>query len=312
MTITSIPTSIPNRTLRTRRFTAIGGLVLAVASLVGSGSRASAGEFDPAPVATFQQSCSPKGNVTVTLSNTTGLSAASFFVSSQIGTSGGGNNIVVAPGDTYVLPLAYGDKTYSVTVTADGGYTNSVVLDVDCTQTAASLVLVCYGEQPMIEADATTSGPQTPLYFFVDGNKVDTSDTGTGSFTHPVVNGAAYTSALTTQMDGPIIDIAGIADCPPTTIPVVTIPDPGVTIPEPVVTVPAPAVTIPAAQPQDAVPTAQVTTTSLPSAALPSSPSTAGALPVTGTYSTAIALIGAGFLGLGLLFLRATQRPQES
>jgi hypothetical protein len=301
MTITSIPT----RTCRTRRFTAISGLVLAVASLAGSGGRASAGEFDPAPVATFQQSCSPKGNVTVTLSNTAGLSAANFSVDSKIGTSGGGNNIVVAPGDTYVLPLAYGDKTYSVTVTADGGYTNSAVLDVDCTQTAATLVLICQGEQPMIEADATTSGPQTPLYFFVDGNKVDTSDTGTGSFTHPVVNGAAYTSALTTQMDGPIIDIAGIADCPPTMITVVT-------IPEPVVTVPAPAVTVPAAQPQDIVPTAQVTTTSLPPAALPSPPSAADALPVTGTYSTPIALIGAGLLGLGLLFLRATKRPQES
>ena len=164
------------------------------------------------------------------------------------------------------------------------------------TQTAATLVLVCHGEQPMIEADATTTGPATPLYFFVDGSQVDTSTTGTGSFAHPVINGAAYNSALTTLMDGPIIDIAGIADCPPTTIPVVTIPEP--------------VVTIPAGQPQATVPPAPANTTSLPSAALPPSPpSAATTLPVTGTSSTAIAGIAAGFVGLGLMFRRAAKRP---
>jgi len=178
------------------------------------------------------------------------------------------------------------------------------------TQTAATLVLVCHGEQPMIEADATTTGPATPLYFFVDGSQVDTSTTGTGSFAHPVINGAAYNSALTTLMDGPIIDIAGIADCPPTTIPVVTIPEPVVTIPEPVVTIPEPVVTIPAGQPQATVPPAPANTTSLPSAALPPSPpSAATTLPVTGTSSTAIAGIAAGFVGLGLMFRRAAKRP---
>ncbi len=292
MTVTSTPTP----SLTTRRFTAVSGVVLAVASLVGFGSPASANEFTPAPVATFQQSCLPKGNIEITLSNTAGLADAHFSVVTAFEFGGGSNNIVVAPGETYVLPISAGDKTYSVTVTADGGYTNSAVLDVDCTQTAATLVLVCHGDQPMIEADATTTGPATPLYFFVDGSQVDTSTTGTGSFAHPVINGAAYTSALTTLMDGPIIDIAGIADCPPTTIPVVTIPEP--------------VVTILAGQPQATVPPAPANTTSLPSAALPSSPpSAATTLPVTGTSSTAIAGIAAGFVGLGLMFRRAAKRP---
>jgi len=321
MTTTSTPTSTatstPNRTFRTRRFTAISGLVLTVASLVGFGSPASANEFKPAPVATFAPSCDPYGQVLVTLSNTAGLSAAHFNVGAKYRGSGGGWNIDVAPGATHVLEIAEGDATYVVDVFADDGYANATLLKVDCTQTQGTIALVCHGEVPMIKANATTSGVPTTLRFLVDNHLVDESSTGTASFTHAVVNGATYSASLETSTDGGIAQIEGIADCPPEPLvtipePGVTIPEPGITIPEPGVTIPAPAVTIPAGQPQDAVPTAQVTTTSLPSAALPSSPPIAGALPVTGTYSTAIAVIGAGLLGLGLLFLRATKRPLDS
>lgn len=310
--MTTTSTATPSRT--TRRLIAASSVVVALASVVGFGGPAAADELTPAPVATFASSCDPYGHVDVTLSNLAGLSDAHFSVGAQFSSGGGGGwNIDVAAGDSHVLVITHGDGTYTLNVTADNAYTNSTVLTIDCTQTTGTIALVCHGEVPVIEANATTTGLPTTLRFYVDGNQVDESSTGTASFTQTVVNGAAFSAVLETSTDGAISDIAGTADCPPT-IPVVTTPEPVVTTPEPVVTTPEPVGTnpgpvtgLPAGVPQTTVTSAPAKTASLPSPTLPTSPSTADTLPVTGIHSTAIAAIAAGLVGLGLLCRRASK-----
>jgi LPXTG-motif cell wall-anchored protein len=293
----------------------IAGALITIPLVLASGSAAAGNEFPPNPAATIQAVCTFTGpQVTITYTNQTQNATDATFATS---TTYAGNTfpspaVTVAPNDQHVSQFEEGDGgSFTFTVTSPGMADVVSSVTFDCRRGAGTVELLCTANGPVVHETETNTGPTVnQAEFWLGGFGKDfvspVAPGATVERSYPVAEDSSFDASVRTRIHEtfsvPVAELQGTADCQPSaTTPSTT--TPSTTTPGSTTTLPAPSVPSTSALPP-------ATTTGVQVESNP--PSTAayrtGELPVTGSTSTPIALLGGLLLALGLGAVRLVRR----